>query len=319
MELSFAPMEGVTYPEYRRVHARMFPGADRYYTPFIAPDPKGCFKGAALRGVLPENNVGLKLVPQLLVNAAAPFLEAAKVLADLGYTEVNLNLGCPSGTVTAKHKGAGMLADPAALDRCLDEIFARCPLAVSVKTRLGYASAAEFPSLLAVYRKYPLSLLIVHARDRAGMYRSAPDLDAFSLALEHAPFPVAYNGDIFSPADAETIASRFPEAQGLMLGRGAVCDPSLFRRIRGGPPLDDSELRSFHDALLEEYLVSGLSPAYAAARMKELWYDLRCLFPGAEKAVNAVFKARSLPDYRAAADAVLSSHEPDPDAHYRNS
>ncbi len=318
MELSFAPMEGVTYPEYRRVYARMFPGADRWYTPFIAPDPKGCFKGTALRGVLPENNAGLDLVPQLLVNAAAPFLEAAKVLADLGYREVNLNVGCPSGTVTAKHKGAGMLADLGALDRCLDGIFTRCPLAVSVKTRLGYASASEFPSILAVYRKYPLSLLIVHARDRAGMYGSAPDLGAFALALEDAPFPVAYNGDVFSPADAEAIAGRFPEVQGLMLGRGAVCDGALFRRIRGGPPLGAGELRAFHDTLLEEYLASGLSPAYTAARMKELWYYLRCLFPGTDKAVKAVFKARSLPDYRAAADAILSSHEPDPEAHYRN-
>lgn len=317
MELSFAPMEGVTYPEYRRVHARMFPGADRYYTPFIAPDPAGCFKGASLRGVLPENNAGLPLVPQLLVSSAAPFLEAAKVLRDLGYREVNLNVGCPSGTVTAKHKGAGMLADLDALDRCLGEIFARCPLAVSVKTRLGCASAAEFPEILKIYRRYPLSLLIVHARDRAGMYKSAPDLDAFAEALEDSPFPVAYNGDLFSPADVQALADRFPKAQGLMLGRGAVCDPSLFRRVRGGPALDVAELRAFHDALVEEYLSSGLSPAFTAARMKELWYYMCCLFPGAEKSIKAVLRSRSLSDYRATVDALFSAHSPDPAAHFR--
>ena len=317
MELSFAPMEGVTYPEYRLVHARMFPGADRYYTPFIAPDPRGCFKGAALRGVLPENNRGLKLVPQLLVNAAAPFLEAAKVLADLGYTELNLNAGCPSGTVTAKRKGAGMLADPAALERCLEEIFARCPLAVSVKTRLGYASVSEFPALLAVYRRFPLSLLIVHARDRAGMYRSAPDSEAFAAALEDSPFPVVYNGDLFSPADVRAVTDRFPGLQGLMLGRGAVCDPALFRRLRGGPPLGASELRAFHDALTEAYLASGLAPAHAAARMKEQWYYLRWLFPDADKAVKVILKTRSLTDYRAAAEMLFSAHEPDPEACFR--
>ena len=317
MELSFAPMEGVTYPEYRRMHARMFPGADRYYTPFIAPDPAGRFKGAPLRGVLPENNAGLPLVPQLLVNSAGPFLEAARVLADLGYTELNLNVGCPSGTVTAKHKGAGMLADPAALDRCLEEIFTRCPLAVSVKTRLGYAGTAEFPAVLAVYRKYPLSLLIVHARDRAGMYRSRPDLDAFAAALDNSPFPVEYNGDLFTPGDVKAISARFPALNGVMLGRGAVCDPALFRRVRGGPPLRPDELRAFLDALTEEYLAAGLAPAFAAARMKELWYYTGCLFPGQTRALKAVFKARSLPDYRAAVDALFASGAFDAETGYR--
>lgn len=316
MELSFAPMEGVTYPEYRRVHARMFPGADRYYTPFIAPDPAGRFKGAPLRGVLPENNEGLPLVPQLLVNAAGPFLTAARVLADLGYSEVNLNVGCPSGTVTAKHKGAGMLLDPGALDRCLEEIFTRCPISVSVKTRLGYASAAEFPVLLKIYRNYPLSLLIVHARDRAGMYKSAPDLDAFAAALDSSPFPVAYNGDLFTPADVRMITARFPALSGAMLGRGAVCDPALFRRVRGGPALRLDELRGFLDALTEEYLASGLAPAFTAARMKELWYYMGSLFPGEARAAKAIFKARSLPDYRAAVDALLSSGAFDPEAGY---
>ena len=180
MELSFAPMEGITYAAYRRLHAEMFPGADRYCAPFIAPDSAGNFKAGSLRDVLPEENTGVRLVPQLLVNAAAPFLAVARELQALGYTEVNLNTGCPSGTVVAKHKGAGMLGDPAALDACLAEIFARCPLRVSVKTRLGLHSAAEFPQLLEVYRRYPLARLTVHVRHRDGMYRSEPDREAFA-------------------------------------------------------------------------------------------------------------------------------------------
>ena len=207
--------------------------------------------------------------------------------------------------------------DPAALERTLEEIFARCPLAVSVKTRLGYADASEFPALLAVYRRFPLALLSVHARDRTGMYKSRPDLDAFAAALEGSPFPVEYNGDLFSPADMRAIEARFPGLDRLMLGRGAVCDPALFRRVRGGPPLEAGELREFHDALAEEYLLSGLAPAHAAARMKELWYYLRFLFPGAEREIKAIFKARSFPDYRAAVHLLLSAHKPDPGACFR--
>ena len=308
MELSFAPMEGITYSSYRRLHAEMFPGVDRYYAPFIAPDSTGRFRAGSLRDVLPENNAGLRLVPQLLCNAAAPFLAVAKELEALGYEEVNLNLGCPSGTVVAKHKGAGMLGDPAALDACLAEIFAGCPLRVSVKTRLGLHSAAEFPALVEVYRKYPLSRLIVHVRDREGMYRSAPDREAFAAVLD-CSFPVEYNGNLFTGADLDALRERFPMLDAAMLGRGAVTNPALFRQLRGGEALRTEELRAFHDRLVETYLADGLAPAFTVSRMKELWFYQRCLFPQGDRALKTILKARTLPDYRAAV-AVLFAQVP---------
>lgn len=317
MELSFAPMEGITYSAYRRLHARMFPGADAYYAPFIAPDGAGRFKAGSLRELLPENNEGLTLIPQILCNRAEPFLAAAGALAALGYAEVNLNVGCPSGTVVAKHKGAGMLGDLAALDACLVEIFARCPLRVSVKTRLGLHGTAEFPAILDVYRRYPLIRLIVHARDRGGMYRSAPDCDAFAAALD-CPFPVVYNGDLFAPADVEALRARFPGLKAAMLGRGAAANPALFRQLRGGAGLTAEELKAFHDRLLEEYLLGGLSPQYAAARMKELWFYQGCMFPGAERAVKAILKTRQLSDYRETVAALLRDCPLDPGAGFVN-
>jgi len=314
MELSFAPMEGITGSIYRRVHARFFPGADVYYAPFIAPDGTGRFKGSALRELLAENNEGVSLIPQLLVNAPEPFLAAAEALGDLGYEEINLNIGCPSGTVVAKHKGAGMLGDLESLERCLDEIFTRCPLRVSVKTRLGLSSTGEFPAVLSLYRRYPLARLIVHARDRAGMYQSRPDLDAFAPALDDSPFPVIYNGNIFSVRDYEAIVRQFPALSGVMLGRGAAADPALFRRINGGSALTAKELRAFHEALLDETLASGLAPSYTVQRMKELWFYMGCLFPGADRALKTILRSRSLPDYRAAVGSLLSYQVPSPDA-----
>ena len=316
MELSFAPMEGITYSAYRRLHAQFFPGADRFYAPFIAPDSTGRFKAGSLRDVLPENNAGVRLVPQLLCNAAAPFLAVARELAALGYEEVNLNAGCPSGTVVAKHKGAGMLGDPAALDACLAEIFSRCPLRVSVKTRLGLHSAAEFPALLAVYRQYPLSRLIVHVRDRDGLYRSAPDREAFAAALD-CPFPVEYNGNLFTPADMAALRARYPALRAAMLGRGAVANPALFRQLRGGAPLQAGELLEFHDRLVAAYLADGLAPHHTAARMKELWFYQRCLFPGGERAVKAVLKSKSLSDYQAAVRALFAQVPLDPAPGFR--
>ena len=317
MELSFAPMEGITYSIYRRLHARMFPGAVRYYAPFIAPDSSGRFKAGSLRDVLPENNADLALIPQLLCNAPAPFLAVAEELSALGYKEVNLNTGCPSGTVVAKHKGAGMLGDPRQLDACLAEIFSRCPLRVSVKTRLGLHSTGEFPAILEIYRKYPLSRLIVHVRDRDGMYRSVPDREAFAAALS-CPFPVEYNGDLFTPADLASLQARYPALQAAMLGRGAVTNPALFRQICGGRALSSQELQAFHDALTEEYLADGLAPHYTVSRMKELWFYQRCLFPAGERELKAILKAKSLPDYRAAVTALFRQVPLDPAAgfHY---
>lgn len=306
MELSFAPMEGVTYAAYRKVHRAFFSGADVYYAPFLAPDREGSFKLKYLRELLPENNEGVRLVPQVLVNAPEPLLAVAGKLRELGYEELNLNAGCPSGTVVAKHKGAGMLADPEALDGFLDRVFSSCPLRLSVKTRLGLNAAGEFPALLEVYKKYPLASLTVHARDRAGMYKSPVDQDSFALAAEGCPFPVIYNGNIFSVADRDSLLARFPRTDGIMVGRGAAANPALLRMLRGGRPPERQELRDFHAALWDAYLSGGLFGDFAVSRMKELWYYMIHLFPGSEKEYRRLTRARRPEDYLSAVQALFT-------------
>ena len=316
MELSFAPMEGVTYAAFRRIHARLFGGADRYYAPFIAPNGDGSYKTGNRRDVLPENNEGLVLIPQILCNAPEPFLLVAKELEAMGYEEVNLNAGCPSGTVVAKFKGSGMLRDLESLERTLDEIFSKCPLKVSVKTRMGVHSTEEFAAIMEVYRKYPISLLTVHARDRDGMYKSSPDVAGFARSLDACSFPVEYNGNVFSPADAENISQRFPRMGSMMIGRGAVSDPSLFRRIKGGEAMSREELHRFHDELIEAYLLSGLDERHAIPRMKELWSYFKFKFPGEDKNMKAIFKSKNMPDYKSAVSTLFSTGNFDPDGNF---
>ena len=313
MILSFAPMEGVTGASYRRIHSEMFPGADRYYAPFIAPDSQGNFRLKHLRDVLPDNNQGISLVPQILANSPEAFLSVAGQLRELGYEEVNLNAGCPSGTVVAKHKGAGMLSDLNTLDAFLDRVFSAALVSVSVKTRMGMNSTHEFPAILEVYKRYPLSELIVHARDRAGLYKSKPDREAFVRAFEGCPFPVCYNGNIFNAAHMASLTAEIPGLSRIMLGRGAAANPALFRVLKGGPPLSRSELRDFHDRLLDDALSSGLSPHYAMARMKELWYYMIWMFPGSAKEYKALNKSCSLDEYRSAVSCVFSACAFDPD------
>lgn len=306
MILSFAPMEGLTSAVYRRTHRALFPQADLYYSPFIAPDGRGEFKSSRLRDILGENNSGVPLVPQLLASQAEAFLGAARRIAELGYEEVNLNLGCPSATVVSKHKGAGMLRDPAQLDGFLADVFSRTPLAVSVKSRLGFSSPDEIDALMEIFNRYPIRELILHARHREGYYRSPVALEAFSRALERANMPVVYNGSIFTGADYRRVREGFPSLSGVMLGRGAIANPALFRTLRGGEELRLAELCAFHAALVEGYLSSGLSASFTCAKMKELWFYLRTLFPDSERPYKALTKARDLPQLVSCAETLFS-------------
>ena len=240
------------------------------------------------------------------MNRAEPFLRVAEQLHELGYEEVNLNIGCPSGTVVAKHKGAGMLLDLRSLDDCLADIFSRCPVEVSIKTRMGMESVEEFGEILEIYNKYPVKRLIIHARARAGMYKSRVDLPAFLAALPKCRCPVWYNGDIFSPEDMTKLAGADGLA-GVMLGRGAVADPALPRLLRGGDALSAGELKAFHDALLEHFLAEGLGEQAAMARLKELWFYMLYKFPDSKKEAKALLKAQRLGDYTAAVEALFAS------------
>lgn len=307
MNLSFAPMDGVTGAIYRRVHRKHFTGADRYYAPFIAPDAQGTFKLSHLRDVLPDNNLDIPLVPQILTNSAEAFLTVARKLQELGYEEVNLNAGCPSGTVVAKHKGAGMLSDLRSLDDFLADVYSRTPVKVSVKTRMGIKSTDEFEKILEIYNKYPISELTVHARHREGQYKSEVDVDGFEKAFRASKNPLAYNGDVFTVNDMETLKTRFPTLESAMIGRGAAANPAIFRMIKGGSPLTRAEAADFHAELLEETLATGMSGAFAAARMKELWFYMIHLFPDSAKEYKTLNKTRTLDDYKSAAKTILTA------------
>jgi tRNA-dihydrouridine synthase len=285
-------MEGLTDRVWRNAHARFF-GTEaansagvRYYAPFITPPQEQIWIAKKMADLLPEHNPCAAPVPQLLSRDAAATIWMIDELRRRGIEEINLNFGCPSGTVTAKGKGAGMLRDPGALDEFLYQIFAHCAGPISVKTRLGVASAEEFGAILRVYNKYPISELIVHPRVQKQLYRGVPDRAAFEKALEDCQMPVCYNGDVCTPAQLaewDAFAAQNPRLEAVMVGRGIVADPALLRKAHGGAPADKAELRAFMDALYEGYAEAFGSRAAALNRMKGVWYYTIRLFDGYEK------------------------------------
>ena len=308
MQLSLAPMEGITGYAFRRVHAEFFGALDRYYTPFISPLPKvgTPFSKRNSRELDPANNQGLDVVPQLLANDADRFVWAAGLLADMGYKEVNLNLGCPSGTVVAKEKGSGLLRNPDRLEAFLANVCERSPLPVSVKTRVGIANDDEYGELFALFCRCGIAELIVHPRVQKDFY-SAPRQELYGKTLELAPFPVAYNGDIFSLGDFNTLVAAYPQTRHVMLGRGIVANPALARMIRGGEGLTREELERFHNELYQAY--TDDMGGNAVFRMKEWWGYAKCAFADPSSVHRIMRKTRQADEYEAAARKIFSTEK----------
>ena len=151
MQHYFAPLEGLTDSIFRRLHHKYFPGVDRYHTPFFSPTVHRALTPREARELPPADTLGFACVPQLLTKNPEDFLWMAGQCKDLGYKEVNLNLGCPSGTVTAKGKGSGMLRDLDSLDAFLSGIYYAAPVDISVKCRIGFSDPEEFPRILEVF------------------------------------------------------------------------------------------------------------------------------------------------------------------------
>ena len=294
MRFYFAPMEGLTDSTYRRLHHHYFGGVDRYYMPFLSPTMHRTLSGKENRELPMADSVGFTAIPQVLTKSAEDFLWAANICHDRGYEEVNLNLGCPSGTVVAKGKGAGMLVDLDSLDRFLDTVFRGSPLPVSVKTRLGVNDPTEFPVLLEVFNRYPIHELTVHPRVRKQFYQGDVDMEMFRYAAAHSKNPLCYNGNLFSKADCERVAAEFPNMQAVMLGRGLVADPGML--LPGGTVRET--LEAFHNALLEEYLELFGGSRNAMFRLKENWSYWLTRFEGSEKLAKRLRKATDLQEYR---------------------
>ncbi len=247
-----APMEGITTYSFRNAYQRYYGGVDKYFTPFIGSRN---LNARERNEILPEHNEGIHLVPQILANRAEEFLAIAQQIAFYGYKTVNLNLGCPSGTVVSKRRGAGFLSVPEELDRFLDTVYRKCPLNISIKTRIGISSLEEWEPLLHIFRKYPIEELILHPRLQREGYGGLVHWDSYQKAVDFlkqgytpgqmasppAPgfpsvcphrIPLCYNGDIFSAATRDSLLEAFPETDTIMIGRGLLRNPGLLQELK---------------------------------------------------------------------------------------
>lgn len=309
MKFYFAPMEGLTGYIYRNAHHTFFNNVDKYFSPFIVPQQNESFKTRDLKDISPENNQGLVLIPQLLTNNAKDFIHTSKKLKLLGYDEINLNLGCPSGTVVSKNKGSGFLSKKEELNLFLEEIFSQSVTKISVKTRIGKDQPDEFYDLIEIFNKYPMEELIIHPRIQKDFYKNKPNLKVFKDALNVSKNPVCYNGDIFTIKEYKEFSADFPSVDTLMLGRGLLANPGLISDITNNIKIDKKLLKEFHDKVYEDYQGVLFGDKNVLYKMKELWFYLIQVFSDNAKYAKKIRKSERLYDYDEAVSSLFREQD----------
>ncbi|MDW8801760.1 tRNA-dihydrouridine synthase family protein [Clostridium sp. A1-XYC3] len=309
MKFYFAPMEGLTGYIYRNAHNTFFNKIDKYFSPFIVANQSNSFKTRELNDILPENNQGLVLIPQLLTNNAKDFIHTSKKIKQLGYNEVNLNLGCPSGTVVSKNRGSGFLSKTEELDLFLEEIFSEATTKISIKTRIGKDSPEEFYKLIEIFNKYPLEELIIHPRIQKDFYKNKPNLKVFKDALVLSKNPVCYNGDIFTVKDYREFLADFHSVETIMLGRGLLANPALISSIENNTKLEKKLLKDFHDKIYEDYKKVLFGDRNVLFKMKELWFYIIPMFSDNGKYAKKIRKSERLRDYDEAVSSLFREQD----------
>lgn len=285
MQHYFAPLEGITDSIYRKLHHHYYPGIDRYYTPFLSPTIHRGLTRKEQREIPPADSLEYCCVPQILTKNPEDFIWLAEQCHALGYSEVNLNLGCPSGTVTAKGKGSGMLRDLDYLQNFLDKIYSKSCIPISIKTRIGYSAPDEFPQILAVYNKYPIKELIIHPRVRDAFYNGPVHAAMFDFAVRNSRAPLCFNGDILTRNQANAIS----DSLNVMIGRGLVANPGMLNN-----DVDSKKLGLFLQELLDCYTREFGNARNAMFRLKEHWHYLKKSFYDCDKLYKQLRKCDDL-------------------------
>lgn len=309
MNLYFAPMEGLSGYICRNAHHACFNNIDKYFSPFVSANESGNFKKRELEDLAPEHNRGLVLIPQLLANKADAFILFAERIKQMGYGEINLNLGCPSRTVVAKNKGSGFLAKTSELDAFLYEIFAWGGTGISIKTRIGKEHPDEFYELIELFNKYPIEELTIHPRIQKDYYKNRPNMEMFRYALCHSKNPLCYNGNIFTAGQYQEFSREYPGVGAVMLGRGLLVNPGLTKEIKTNVKADKNMIMTFHDTIYSGYKTVLPGDMTVLYKMKEIWFYLALLFSNHEKYAKRIRKATRLSDYEAVISSLFREQE----------
>ena len=308
-----SPLQGFTDFRFRNAINKYFGGIDTYYSPYIRLNGKLVIKPSYERDLLPENNIGLEVIPQIITNDADEFLFVSKYVKDLGYKELNWNLGCPYPMVTKSGMGSGLICNPEKINHILDRVHSESDIIVSMKMRLGYDTTEEILDVLPILDTYPIKNIAIHARIGKQLYKGGVHLDAFQQCIDNTKHKLYYNGDIKSVAKFREMQERFPTIDHWMIGRGLISDPFLPSMIRQNTleyPKNKMELfHAFHDTLYEIYSESLSGSTHLLLKMYHLWEYFAVTFSNPHKVLKKIKKAQSIRNYELAVTEIFKSEQ----------
>ncbi len=311
-KLLSSPLQGFTDFRFRNAFNKYFGGIDTFYSPYIRLDGKLRIRPNYETDILPKNNSTLEVIPQIMTNSAEEFLFVADYVQQLGYNELNWNLGCPYPMVVNRCMGSGLISEPKRIHAILEQVHSTSNIIVSMKMRMGYEHAQEILEVLPILEKYPLKNIAIHARTGRQLYKGGVDLDSFETCLNHTSHNLYYNGDITNIQVFRELQNRFPMIDHWMLGRGIIADPFLPSMIKNDSnqyPDNALELFSkFHDTLLDEFTQKLTGEKHVIQKMASYWeYFETGLFSDSKRHIKKIRKAKNFDAYENAVMELLNT------------
>ncbi len=300
-KILLAPLQGFTDFRFRKSFFKYFGGIDSCYAPYIRLTNDKEIKKSQKLDILPKNNIGMPVKPQLMVNSVDDFMLVANYVKSLGYDEINWNMGCPYPMVAKRSLGAGLLEQPDKIKQLLEEIIPISPLKIGLKMRMGYEDTSDILNIIPFLNDMPITEVIIHARYAKQLYKKGLDYDRFNECIALSKHELTFNGDINSVQDFNDLKEKFPNTKSWMLGRGVVADPFLPEMIKNGEteyPENRREIfKQFHDELFEDYRSYLSGERQVLMKMTSFWEYFAMSFQNSRKIYKGFKKAKTLDKY----------------------
>ena len=274
MKIYSAPLQGYTEAVWRNLHSSVFGGVDTYYTPFLRYE-RNEIRSKDIRDVEQKNNTVSSLVPQIIASTPEEMQPLLQLIRTEGYDRVDINMGCSFILQAKRKRGAGILPYPDMVSALMQEVSKNKDIKFSVKMRLGWESKDEWRELMSILNDAPLCSVTMHPRLGVEQYKKSVDVDAFAEFYNECKHPVIYNGDILTLSNIKQIKERFPDLEGVMLGRGLLANPALAVEYKEERELTNQEkatlIRAMHDKMYEELSPRLLGNTQFLSKMKPYW------------------------------------------------
>ncbi len=312
-DFSLAPLQGITDFTFRKLICTHFKGIDKVYTPFLRLQNDKTLKRAQVNDILPVNNVGINVIPQILCNNAEDFIFLDAYIFDLGYSEINWNLGCPYPMVANRKLGSGLLPYPEIIGNILANTLPKVKCSVSIKLRAGYEREEDILQLLPILNQFPIKELIIHPRIAKQMYKGVANVEIIEKSLNDYSGNIAYNGDIKDISSFQFLKNRLGNINHWMIGRALIANPFLVEELislkKTKSENKKNRFSDFYNDLYNYYNDSLSGPGHLLNKIQNLWEYFSISFTNSHRVQKQIKKAKSIEKLNLAVQSIFRNED----------